>query len=110
MPRPLRLRRLATLEVSAPMDDGAGGIVDTWLELAKHWVALQPISGTEVHEAARDVTRITHRVQMRCPRALRPRAHQRFRINERLFDIRAVFDRDGRGRFLTCLVEERADT
>ena len=107
MPRTLRLRRLAQLEVRTPAEDGAGGVVDAWFEIAEHWVALQPVSGPEIHEAARDATRITHRVQMRSPRALSPRASQRFRINNRLFDIRAVFDRDGRGRYLTCLVEER---
>lgn len=109
MTRPTRLRRLAYLEASNGIEDGAGGTTLNWVSLGTHWVALQPVSGAEVHEAARDASVITHRILLRCPRALRPRADQRFRIGSRTFDIRAVFDRDGRGRFLTCLVEEGSE-
>lgn len=108
MPRHAPLRRLAKLEASTQTPDGSGGIADDWLQLASHWVALMPVSGAETFEAARDTPQITHRILLRCPRALRPRTDQRFTIGARRFDIRAVFDRDGRGRFLTCLVEERA--
>ena len=106
MPRPTRLRRLAHLQAPNGIADGAGGTLADWITIGTHWVALQPVSGVETHEASRDSARITHRILLRCPRSLRPRADQRFRIGPRIFDIRAVFDRDGRGRFLTCLVEE----
>jgi len=65
-----------------------------------------PVSGQEAYEGARETATITHRILLRCPRSLRPRPDQRFVIGPRAFAIRAVFDRDGRGRFLTCLVEE----
>lgn len=106
MPQTTRLRRLAHLEAPNGLADGAGGATSDWISIGTHWVAVQPVSGEEAHIASRDSTRITHRIQLRCPRSLRPRADQRFRIGSRTFDIRAVFDRDGRGRFLTCLVEE----
>ena len=66
-----------------------------------------PASGTERYEGSQQASRVTHRITLRCTPALRPRADQRFAIGARLFDIRAVFDRDGRGRFLTCLCDER---
>lgn len=102
-----RLRRRARLEAETDLPDGAGGFAKGWTPLAEHRVALLPASGTESYEGSQQASRVTHRILLRATPALRPRADHRFAIGERLFDIRAVFDRDGRGRFLTCLCEER---
>jgi len=106
MQNPPHLRRRARLETPTDSPDGAGGASPGWLLIASHWVALIPVSGQEAYDGARETTTITHRILLRCPRTLRPRPDQRFVIDARIFAIRAVFDRDGRGRFLTCLVEE----
>lgn len=106
MPRPPTLRRRAQLEVQTDSPDGAGGFVKGWTKLADHWVAITPTSGSESYEGSQQASRVTHRIRLRCTRALRPRADQRFTVGPRQFDIRAVFDTDGRGRFLTCLCEE----
>lgn len=106
MPTSPLLRRRARLETPTDIPDGAGGASPGWLPVATHWVALIPVSGQEAYDGARQTATITHRILLRCPRSLRPRPDQRFAIGARLFAIRAVFDRDGRGRFLTCLVEE----
>ena len=100
------LRRRAQLEAPTTVPDGAGGEAPGWLHVADHWIALMPVSGEETYEGARATPTITHRILLRCPRTLRPRADQRFVVGTRAFAIRAVFDRDGRGRFLTCLAEE----
>lgn len=100
------LRRRARLEAPTDLPDGAGGTVPGWVRTADHWIALQPVSGQESYDGERQTPTITHRILLRCPRSLRPRPSQRFVIEERRFAIRAVFDRDGRGRYLTCLVEE----
>lgn len=106
MPSPPPLRRLANLEAQIDMSDGAGGYTKGWTRLADHWVAITPTSGVESFEGSQQASRVTHRIRLRCTRALRPRADQRFIVGSRQFDIRAVFDTDGRGRFLTCLCEE----
>lgn len=106
MPAPPTLRRRATLEAQTDLPDGAGGFTRQWAALADHWVAITASSGEECYEGSRQASRVTHRIRLRCTRALRPRANQRFTIGSRIFDIRAVFDTDGRGRFLTCLCEE----
>ncbi len=106
MRRPPTLRRLARLEAQTDMPDGAGGFIKGWMKLADHWIAITPTSGVESFEGSQQASRVTHRIHLRCTRALRPRADQRFAIGNRQFDIRAVFDTDGRGRFLTCLCEE----
>lgn len=100
------LRRHARLETPTEIPDGSGGMIPGWLPVADYWIALMPVSGQEAWEGARETATITHRILLRCPRTLRPRPDQRFVIQTRTFAIRAVFDRDGRGRFLTCLTEE----
>jgi len=106
MPQIPLLRRRARLEAPTEAPDGAGGMSPGWLLLAEHWIALVPVSGQEAYEGSRETATITHRILLRCPRSQRPRPDYRFVIGPRIFAIRAVFDRDGRGRFLTCLVEE----
>ncbi len=103
------LRRRAQLEGPTNIEDGYGGVQPGWTRLTDHWVALQPVSGAESYEGSRETPVITHRILLRCPRRFRPRANQRFTIADRVFHIRAVFDRDGRGRYLTCLVEEKTN-
>ena len=106
MPDTPLLRRKARLETPTDIPDGSGGISPGWLPVADYWVALMPVSGQEAYDGAREAPTVSHRILLRCPRSMRPRPDQRFAIGARLFAIRAVFDRDGRGRFLTCLVEE----
>ena len=106
MPRPL-LRRAATLEAQTQIPDGAGGFTNGWLPLVTHRVAILPASGAEAYEGDQQTSRLTHRIRLRATGALRPRADHRFTVGSRIFDIRAVFDEGGRGRFLTCLCEER---
>lgn len=106
MPDTPILRRLARLEAETDLPDGSGGFSKGWTPIAEHWVALTPASGSESYEGSQQASRVTHRIRLRATRALRPRADQRFTIGTRTYDIRAVFDRDGRGRFLTCLCEE----
>ena len=100
------LRRRARLEAPIETPDGAGGMVPGWTSITDHWIALMPISGLEVWEGQRQTPVITHRILLRSPRSLSPRPAQRFVLQERIFTIHAVFDRDGRGRYLTCLAEE----
>lgn len=101
------MRRRARLEIRGELPDGAGGFEEGWTLVAHHWVALLPASGAEAYEGAQLAPTVTHRVLCRATRALRPRADMRWVVAGRPFDIRAVFDRDGRGRMLTTLCEER---
>lgn len=107
----LTLRNKFSLEQKASLPDGAGGWDETWELLCNHWCAIYPSSGKEVYSGSRQAQKITHRLVVRCSpfnSLIRPRANQRFRTNNRLFSILAVFERDNYGRYLTCLCEEVA--
>ncbi len=99
------LRQRVVLERSVRIADEGGGAAETWESVADIWAMIEPRSGKEAVEADRlsgsrklDVT-IRHREDVA--------PNMRFRFGDRLLDIRAVLDADGRRRFLTCACEER---
>lgn len=105
------LRHRLTLEARSSGPDASGGWIEDWTPIAVHHAAIRPASGAEVRSGSQQAQRVTHRITLRAAPesgAARPRADQRFRAGLRLFDIKAVFERDGRGRLLTCLCEEIA--
>lgn len=104
-PRPLRL----TLETPVALPDDGGGQTLTWVALGAHYAEISPATGAEPYSGSAQAQRVTHRILVRAhPAAARPRPDQRFRRGDRVYDVKAVFDRDGQGRRLTCLCEERA--
>lgn len=107
------LRQHLTLEAHVDAPDLGGGWHRRWVEIGRHFAAILPSSGAEAALGSQQAQRVTHRVVVRASghgHAIRPRADQRFRNGLRLFDIKAVFERDPRGRYLTCLCEEHQDT
>jgi len=99
------LRRRVVLERPTRADDGGGGAVETWEAVADLWAMIEPRSGKEAVEADRLSGTRKVDVTIRYREDVAP--SMRFRSNDRLLDIRAVFDEDGRRRFLKCNCEER---
>lgn len=98
-------RHRVVLERPVRESDGGGGAAQSWEPVANLWAIITERSGKEAVQTARlsgrrnlDVT-IRYRADVA--------AQMRFRFGDRLFDIRAVLDEDGRRRFLTCGCEER---
>lgn len=111
MPDTLRLSRRFILEEPADAPDGGGGWTRVWSELGVLWGELTPVSASELIAGSRESSRITHRIAVRAKTESapsRPRPNQRFRLGERVFNIRAVYESQGGFRYLTCLVEEGA--
>lgn len=103
------LRRRLTLETRIDAPDLGGGWDRSWTPLGVHYGAIRAVSGAEAYAGSRQAQTVTHRITLRASAlgsSARPRADQRFRAGPRVFSIKAVFERDGRGRQLTCLCEE----
>lgn len=103
------LRRKLALEARDPVPDGGGGSGAAWIKLGDVYADVVAASGQEVYAESRQAQRVTHRVTLRCAHRAspaRPRADQRLRAGDVVYDVKAVFDRDGSGRWLTCLCEE----
>lgn len=99
------LRHRLTLEEAETAADGGGGSFVTWRAAGVMWAGVKPVSGSEIVSADAIQARVTHEITVRW----RPdvAARKRFRWGARIFDIHAVVDTDGRGRFLVCQVTER---
>jgi SPP1 family predicted phage head-tail adaptor len=99
-----RLRLRLTLEKPAATPDGAGGFAIGFASAAVLAADVTPLRGEErrVGEGVGDL--VTHRI------AIRHRADvetgDRFRLGERVFLVKSIFDPHEDRRFLVCLCEE----
>lgn len=102
-PRIGKLRHRLTIEQETREADGGGGAVTVWQAAAEVWGAVEATAGSERVAADRLTGKVTHLITIRHRGDLGPA--MRFRRGEEIFAIRAVLDRDGRGRFLECHCE-----
>ena len=99
------MRARLTLQEPLAVDDGAGGQARAWRELAALWAAIRPRSGGEGAWCDAPAGHLSSEVVIRWRPDVRP--GMRFAAEGRVFDIRAVFDPDGRRRRLVCHCLER---
>ncbi len=105
------LRHRLALEAERPAGDGGGGQGDPWADpvaVATVWGRVEPLRGGERLRALQLEERVTHRVTIRHRPGVTPA--MRVRFGARLFNIRAVINRDERDRFLELLCEEGVAT
>lgn len=101
--------RRFVLEEAQSVPDGAGGFLQTWVQLGTVWGRLRPGSGGERGADAATLSSVPYRIIVRAApfgAPSRPRPDQRFREGQRIFRILAVTDNDDSGRTLTCFAQE----
>ncbi len=104
-----RLNRLIVLEARVRAPDGAGGYSENWQTLGQVWAEITPGRGRDTSQAGLSVSLVPYKVVIRAApvgSASRPEPRQRFRDGSRIYNIRAVAERDADARYLTCYVEE----
>lgn len=99
-----KLRHRITLQELVKTDDGYGGIVETWQDVATVWAAIEPLKGTERYQAQQVQSELTHKVTIRYRAGIKPQ--MRILYGNRVFDIEAVIDVDERHRWLELLCSE----
>lgn len=107
------LSRCMVLEAPLRVADGAGGFSETWEPLGRLWAEVTPRTGGERAGEELTLARVPYRIVVRAaPQGApsRPVPGQRFREGMRFFQIRAVTEADGRGKYLTCFAEEEIPT
>lgn len=100
------LRHRLRLEAPIHVDDGSGGSTVSWQPVAMLWAEVISRSGREVFMADGLAAVAMHQVRIRYRSDVT--AEMRFVMGDRILDIRAVRDVDGRRAWLSCLCEERA--
>ncbi|MEO1542991.1 MAG: phage head closure protein [Pseudomonadota bacterium] len=99
------LRDRVVIERVTLVDDGGGGVEETWVEVATVWASVRALSGDERVEADAISGQLTHEIHMRWRSDVGP--DLRLRIGARVFDLKVVMDPDDRQKFLRCFGEER---
>jgi SPP1 family predicted phage head-tail adaptor len=102
------LDRRVTIEQASLVPDGAGGGAAAWSELATVWGRLQPLAGRERPHAMQPQGAVNHRVTIR--RRTDVTAAMRIRIDNRVFNIRAVLNGGGREPYSELFCEEGVAT
>tara|TARA_B110000003_G_scaffold148564_2_gene149658 strand:- start:1784 stop:2128 length:345 start_codon:yes stop_codon:yes gene_type:complete len=104
-----KLSRLLTLETPITQPDGAGGYSNSWTVLGHLWAAVDVASGRATSGETSPITRVSYNIIVRASpdgSASRPRAGQRFREAQRLYQIKTVKQVDGRAHYLSCFATE----
>lgn len=99
-----KLRHRVTLQELVKTDDGYGGIVETWQDVATVWAAIEPLRGNERYTAQQVQSELSHKVTIRYRAGIKPQ--MRILYGNRVFDIEAVIDVDERHRWLELLCSE----
>ena len=104
--RPPVLNREMVLEAAAPISDGAGGNIESWVALGTLWASLDARTSRETTGEAGPLSTASYRITLRaapsgCSR--RPEPGQRLRMGNRIFRILTVTEADTQGRYLRCL-------
>ena len=99
------LKTRLTLQTAVTTLGEGGGASITWSDAGSFFAKLRSLSGREVAEADAIHALVTHEVILRSEATAKPT--NRFALDSRVFDIKAVLDLDGSGRWLRCLCEEK---
>ncbi|MCF3974789.1 head-tail adaptor protein [Paracoccus salsus] len=104
-----RLNVRLMLETAERQDDGMGGHSVVWRQIGTLWAEMDAGAGRERFAEVGPQSVVSWRITVRGqpsgdPR--RPAAGQRLRLQDRLFRIEAVAERDPAGRWLTCFARE----
>lgn len=99
-----RLTARLVLERPEAVEDGQGGAVTGFVEVARVWALIEPKVFGEAERGPGLVSEVTHHVTVRARSDLA--TGERFRKGARMFDILAVRDPDETGRFQVALCRE----
>lgn len=105
----VRLLRRLVLEAPERTPDGSGGYAVVWRALGTVWADVAARTSREDFIAGQPRPRVKYRILVRgAPPGSpsRPRAEQRFREGQRVFDILTVADQAPDGRYLEIFAEE----
>lgn len=114
-PRIGQLRHRVTIQTPTLAVDAQGVRSETWSELATAWADIRPLSMGEAVAAGQTMGYVTHRMTMRrgapvvaygAENSKQVRPKHRVTFGARTFEIQAVTDPDGRGRWIEVLVRE----
>jgi SPP1 family predicted phage head-tail adaptor len=101
---PGKLRTELAVEDVIATGDGAGGVTETWIEVATLFAHVEPVRARARFGADQHQVDITHRITIRHRHGIERR--MRFRNRHRIFEIMSMIDPDETGRYLVFETRE----
>lgn len=101
---PGRLRTELAVEDVIATGDGAGGVVESWVEVATIFARVEPMRVRPRFGADQQQVDVTHRITIRHRDGIQRR--MRLRNRDRIFEIRSLVDPDETGRYLVFETRE----
>lgn len=101
---PGELNQRITIEEFVTTHDDGGGYSQEWTAFAAVWASVKGITGSERYAAYQIEAVIDHEVKIRYSTGIK--AAMRIKHGERILNIKAIFDPEGKRRVLILLCEE----
>lgn len=102
---PGEMRFQVGIEEPQATPDGAGGYSEGWIEIAKVFAKIEPLTARDEYGAAQTLEEVSHRITIRFREDVE--SGMRLRRGARLFDILTVHDPDETGRYLVLRTKEK---
>ena len=99
-----KLRHRVTIQQLIRGDDGYGGTIETWQDVATVWAVIEPLRGNERYTAQQVQSELTHKVTIRYRAGIKPQ--MRLLYKGKTFEIEAVIDVEERHQWLELLCSE----
>ena len=96
--------RRCIIERRSDLQNATGEVISTWVEYAKRWSFIRPLSGTEVVQAKQVGASTTHELTMLYCDGLNP--DMRIRYGERIFNIKSIVNAGDRNKEQIVQAEE----
>ena len=103
-----RLRERLIIQSESSTPDGGGGYAVSWVNVVTAWGSVKPQRGGESLDAMQVRDTVLYDVTIRYRTGVIPK--QRIAWGSRIFNIRAVMNKDERERYLTLVCEEGVGT
>jgi len=102
------LRERIIIQSESLTPDGLGGFSTAWIDDVTLWAQIKPKTGREALEAMQVRNMQMYDVIIRYRTGITPK--QRISWGSRIFNIRAVMNKDEREKYLTLVCEEGVGT
>ena len=101
---PGALRNEMSLQARQTTPDGSGGFTEDWVETARVFARIEPVSADSYFGAGQKLETTSHRITMRYRADVA--SGMRLEKSGRVFSILTVSDPDESGRYLVCRTRE----
>lgn len=101
------MRHRIKIQELVRIDDGYGGAVEDWVDIANIWAKVEPLRGEERYTAQQIKSELTHKITIRFIKGIKPQ--MRVIFNDRIFNIESTINIEEKKRYIELMCIEVID-